>query len=52
MSSNKILNFVEFHCILLTFALAFNDLKSLLQNFGLDQTGSKFRDLRLDDGKS
>jgi hypothetical protein len=37
---------------LLNFAFTFNDFESLLQNFGLISTGSKFGHFGLGDGKS
>jgi hypothetical protein len=38
-------NLFVFHYILLTFAFAFADFESLLQNFGLSWIGSKFGNL-------
>jgi hypothetical protein len=45
-------DFVQFHCILITFAFAFDDFESLLPNFGLIWIGSKFGNFRIGDGKS
>ncbi len=42
--------FIKFHCIWLTFAFAFDDFDSLLQNFSLIWTGSKFWNFGLGDG--
>ncbi len=47
-----ILDFIHFVCIMLTFAFIFGDEEHFLQNFGLAQTGSKFVNFRLGDGKS
>ncbi len=38
-------------CILLTIAFAFDDFESLLKNFGLILTSSKFGNFRLGDGE-
>ncbi len=46
------LNFIQFWCILFTFAFAFGAFWSWLQNFGLVQTVSKFWYFETGDGKS
>ncbi len=55
MTSNKILqysfDYIQSHCILWTFAFAFDDFKSLLQKFGLIQTGWKFVNFCLGNGE-
>jgi hypothetical protein len=43
--------FVQFHCISLIIAFAFDDFKSLLQNFSLVQTSSKFQNFGLGNGE-
>ncbi len=45
-------NFVQFWCILLNFAFAFDAFESSPWNFGLIRTGSKFQNFRLGDGES
>jgi hypothetical protein len=46
------IDFIQFQCISLTFAFAFDAIKSLPQNFGLVRTSSKFRNFRLGNGES
>jgi hypothetical protein len=42
---------VQCCCISLTIAFALDDFESLLQNFGVAWTSSKFGDFRLGDGE-
>jgi hypothetical protein len=44
-------DFIRFHRISLTFAFAFGDFKSLLQNLSFTWTGSKFGNFGLGDGE-
>ncbi len=43
---------MQFHCISLTFAFAFDDFKSLLWNFSLNWNDSKFGNFRLGNAES
>ncbi len=45
-------NFIQFCCISLTFTFAFDDFKSLVQNFSFTWTGSKLGNFGFDNGEN
>ncbi len=52
MFYNNYLDFVQLWCISLAFGFASGAFKSLPQNFGIIQTGSKFQNFGLGNGES